>query len=260
MLSDADEFGIFPSASLDENPDGGGPSAELDAARMRLRRDCRETEGETFLGGVMIQVNTTNFVLAGGSEPGLLLSGAGDRRRAACHRAARPISVCRLRCGGRMPADLPCRLRVCGLWHSAGQSSVAGLALPWTGWGEERRLLKRIRPAAVISLGGAIGESVGHAAAGLGLPLAVLEQHVTASRATRRLATKAAVVCLGFEETRHRLAANCPVRVTGIPIGPARACLRRTRQRRPTPRRTATPSPRNRGGWSSWATAGRVAR
>ncbi len=166
----------------------------------------------------MIQVNTTNFVFAGGSEPGLLLaglaiadelraivpharflfagSGAEDECRRICHAGYEYVAF-----------GIPPHLRPSRAWR-----------WPWTGWGEERRLLKRTRPAAVISLGGAIGESVGHAAAGLGLPLAVLEQHVTASRATRRLATKAAVVCLGFEETRHRLAANCPVRVTGVPM------------------------------------------
>jgi UDP-N-acetylglucosamine--N-acetylmuramyl-(pentapeptide) pyrophosphoryl-undecaprenol N-acetylglucosamine transferase len=166
----------------------------------------------------MIQVNTTNFVLAGGSEPGLVLaglaiadelralvpharflfagSGAEDECRRVCHAGYEYVAF-----------GTPPNRRQPGAWR-----------WPWAGWGEERRLLRRTRPAAVISLGGAIGESVGRAAAGLGLPLAVLEQHVTASRATRRLASKAAVVCLGFEETRHRLAANCPVRVTGIPI------------------------------------------
>jgi UDP-N-acetylglucosamine--N-acetylmuramyl-(pentapeptide) pyrophosphoryl-undecaprenol N-acetylglucosamine transferase len=170
----------------------------------------------------MIQVNATNFVLAGGSEPGLLLAGLAiaDELRAIVPHA-------RFLFAGSGAAD-ECR-RVC---HAGYEYLALGSPpesrrsrawrLPWTGWGEERRLLKRIRPAAVISLGGAIGESFGHAAAGQGLPLAVLEQHVTASRATRRLATKAAVVCLGFEETRLRLAANCPVRVTGIPIARSR--------------------------------------
>jgi len=166
----------------------------------------------------MIQVNTTNFVFAGGSEPGLLLAGLAiaDELRAIVPHA-------RFLFAGSGAED-ECR-RIC---HAGYEYVAFGIPphqrpsrawrWPWTGWGEERRLLKRTRPAAVISLGGAIGESVGHAAAGLGLPLAVLEQHVTASRATRRLATKAAVVCLGFEETRHRLAANCPVRVTGVPM------------------------------------------
>lgn len=151
----------------------------------------------------MIQVNATNFVLAGGSEPGLLLAGLAiaDELRALVPHA-------RFLFAGSGTAD-ECR-RIC----HAGYEYVAfgsppesrrsrGWRLPWTGWGEERHLLKRIRPAAVISLGGRIGEKVGQAAAGLGLPLAVLEQHGTASRATRRLVSKAAVVCLGFEETRH---------------------------------------------------------
>ncbi len=90
--------------------------------------------------------------------------------------------------------------------------------MPWTRWSESRALLRRIRPAAVVSLGGGIGDSVGRAAAGLDLPLVLLEQHVTPSRAARRLAAKAQLICLGFEESRQNLAANCPVRVTGIPV------------------------------------------
>lgn len=171
----------------------------------------------------MIQVSTTNFVFAGGSEPGLLLAGLAiaDELRAIVPHA-------RFLFAGSGTAE-ECR-RIC----HAGYEYVAfgnppesrqtrAWRLPWTSWGEPRRLLKRTRPAAVVSLGGAIGETVGRAAIGLGLPLAVLEQHVTVSRATQRLATKARVVCLGFEETRPQLMASCPVRVTGIPVaGPAR--------------------------------------
>jgi len=168
----------------------------------------------------MIQVSTTNFVLAGGSEPGLLLAGlaVADELRAI-------IPHARFLFAGSGTAE-ECR-RIC----HAGYEYVAfgnppesrqsrTWRLPWAGWGEERRLLKRSRPAAVISLGGGIGESVGRAAAALGLPLAVLEQHAAVSRATRRLAPKAHLVCLGFEETRRQLVANCSVRVTGIPMAP----------------------------------------
>jgi UDP-N-acetylglucosamine--N-acetylmuramyl-(pentapeptide) pyrophosphoryl-undecaprenol N-acetylglucosamine transferase len=174
----------------------------------------------------MIQVNTTNFVFAGGGEPGVLLAGLAiaDELRAIVPHARFLFA------GSGMGEE--CR-RIC---HAGHEYVAFGLApesrasrawrLPWTGWGEERRLLQRARPAAVVSLGGSIGEAVGRAAAGLGLPLAALEQHVTVSRATRRLATKAHVICLGFAETRRQLVANCPVRVTGVPV--ARSSLTST--------------------------------
>jgi len=166
--------------------------------------------------GVMMQGATTNFVLAGGSEAGLLLTGLAiaDELRALVPQA-------RFLFSGSGAAD-ECR-RVCHagyeyLAFGSPPNSRRAWRWPWSGRGEERRVLKRLQPAAVISLGGAIGETIGNAAAGLGLPLAVLEQRAAASPATQRLAAKASLVCLGFEETRHRLAAKCPVRVTGIPV------------------------------------------
>ena len=171
----------------------------------------------------MIQVNTTSFVLAGGGHPGLLLAGLGiaDELRAI-------VPNSRFLFAGAGMAE-ECR-QIC----QAGHEYVAlgfppesrrsrRWRWPWAARGEERRLLERTRPAAVISLGGTIGESVGRAAGALGRPLVVLEQQLALSRATRRLAAQARVICLGFEETRGQLLADCPVRVTGIPIAsPAR--------------------------------------
>ncbi len=165
-----------------------------------------------------MQVETTSFVLAGGGEPGLLLAGLAiaDELQALVPQA-------RFLFGGSGAAD-ECR-RVC----HAGYEYVAfgnppdsrrapRWRWPWSGRGDVRRVLERLRPAAVITVGGAIGEAIGNAAAKLGLPLAVLEQRVAASPATQRLASKASLVCLGFEQARHRLAASCPVRVTGVPV------------------------------------------
>jgi UDP-N-acetylglucosamine--N-acetylmuramyl-(pentapeptide) pyrophosphoryl-undecaprenol N-acetylglucosamine transferase len=174
----------------------------------------------------MIQVSTTSFVLAGGGNPGLLLAGLAiaDELRAI-------IPHSRFLFAGAGMAE-ECR-RICQAGHeyvALGNPPESRRSRfwrwPWTRWGEERQLLQRARPAVVISLGGEIGEAVGRAASVLGQPLVVLEQHLTLSRATRRLADKARVICLGFEETRAQLRADCPVRVTGIPLaGPARSAV-----------------------------------
>lgn len=142
----------------------------------------------------MILANTTNFVLAGGSGPGLLLAGlaiADELRCLVPH--ARVIfagggtgdevrRICRT---GYEYVDMGtvCEGRLLRLWPPS-----------WTRRGEPKLLLKRISPAAVVSLGGATGESVGRAAADLGLPLVVHQQHVSPSRAKRRLAAKARLI------------------------------------------------------------------
>jgi UDP-N-acetylglucosamine--N-acetylmuramyl-(pentapeptide) pyrophosphoryl-undecaprenol N-acetylglucosamine transferase len=155
-----------------------------------------------------MQGQTTNFFLAGGGEPGLLLAGL-----AIADELSALVPQARFLFGGSGAAD-ECR-RVCHAGHeyvAFGNPPDSRRSRmwrwPWSGRGEERRVLERLQPAAVISLGGAIGETIGHAAATLGLPLAVLEQRVAASPATQRLAAKASLVCLGFEQTRHRQVAG----------------------------------------------------
>ena len=166
----------------------------------------------------MILADTTNIVLAGGGEPGLLLAGlaiADELRSLVPH--ARILFA-----GAGTGSE--CR-RICrsgyeyvALGATSESRTTRSWRLSWTRWGEPRLLLKRTQPAAVVVLGGTIGESVGRAATALGLPLVLLEQHASASRATRRLAARAQLICLGFEETRRSLAASCPTRVTGIPV------------------------------------------
>lgn len=166
----------------------------------------------------MILANTTNFVLAGGGEPGLLLAGLAiaDELRSSIPRSR--IIFAGAGTGPEVRRICRAGYEYVALGGACEDRPGRAWQWPWTRWGEPRLLLKRTRPAAVVSLGGAIGEAVGRAAAGLRLPLAILEQHVSPSLATRRLAAKAQLICLGFEETRRNLVANCPIRVTGIPV------------------------------------------
>ena len=166
----------------------------------------------------MIQVDTKSFVLAGSGEPGLLLAGlaiADELQAIVPHSrfifaGAGAAEECRIVCRAGY--------EYVAFGRSAESRRSRIFRWPWAARGEPRRLLQRIQPAAVVALGGTMGESVGRASVGLGFPLAVLEPRITASRATRRLAATARVVCLGFEETRQQLDARCPARVTGIPL------------------------------------------
>lgn len=94
-----------------------------------------------------------------------------------------------------------------------------GLLNPITRFGSERRLLKQVGASAVLSVGGEIGERVGRAAIGLGLPLVLLDCDSAPSRATRNLVPYADLVCLGHQEARqHIRSPRSPVRVTGVPL------------------------------------------
>jgi UDP-N-acetylglucosamine--N-acetylmuramyl-(pentapeptide) pyrophosphoryl-undecaprenol N-acetylglucosamine transferase len=87
-----------------------------------------------------------------------------------------------------------------------------------TRFAAERHFLRQMRPGAVVSAGGEVGERLGRAAMALGVPLVVLEHDAVPCRATRCLAPLADLVCLGYEETRQYLRASCPIRVTGVPL------------------------------------------
>jgi UDP-N-acetylglucosamine--N-acetylmuramyl-(pentapeptide) pyrophosphoryl-undecaprenol N-acetylglucosamine transferase len=166
----------------------------------------------------MILSTTVNLVIAGGGENDLLLPAlavADEFRRLVPN--ARVVFA-----GGGSTAEYRClsdsgyEYRAFGLGGEAGWAT--GLIHRLVKLGAERQLLKQTRPAAVLCMGGPVGERMGRAAAGLDLPVIVFEPHFTVSPATRRLAPLADLVCLGFADTRGSFAANCPVRCTGIPV------------------------------------------
>jgi len=80
------------------------------------------------------------------------------------------------------------------------------------------RFLRRQRVSLVVGLGGYASVPMVRAAARAGVPIVLLEQNVVPGRATRWLAPGATLVCLGYAEAAQQLQANCPVRVTGIPL------------------------------------------
>jgi UDP-N-acetylglucosamine--N-acetylmuramyl-(pentapeptide) pyrophosphoryl-undecaprenol N-acetylglucosamine transferase len=81
-----------------------------------------------------------------------------------------------------------------------------------------RRLLESSGAAAVVGLGGFSSYAPVKAAAGLGLPVFLLEQNAAPGVANVRLARRATLVCLAWETSATRLPAGARFEVTGNPL------------------------------------------
>ena len=88
----------------------------------------------------------------------------------------------------------------------------------WQAWRGAIRLLKELRPTAVIGLGGFASAPLVWAASRHRIPVVLLEQNVIPGRTTRWLSRFADQVCVSFAETRPRLARARSVIVTGNPV------------------------------------------
>lgn len=101
-----------------------------------------------------------------------------------------------------------------------------GLALV-QGTGQAWRLLRRLRPAAVLGTGGYVSAPVVFAAWLLGIPVALQEQNALPGAANRTLARFARLVLLPFPEARRHFGNHPSVRVTGNPVRPDVIAARR---------------------------------
>ena len=91
-----------------------------------------------------------------------------------------------------------------------------------------RRLLKQLRPAAVIGFGGYPSLPAMFAAAQLGVPTALHEQNAVLGRANRLLARRVSAIATSFPRVSHLPeAAAARVTLTGNPVRPAVIGLRR---------------------------------
>ena len=101
-----------------------------------------------------------------------------------------------------------------------------GLAELAAGTVQARRLLRRLRPAAVIGFGGYPSVPTMLAAASLGLPTMIHEQNAVLGRANRLLASRAGPIATGFPETAGlRPADRIRAVHTGNPVRPAMLAL-----------------------------------
>ncbi|CAB1128466.1 UDP-N-acetylglucosamine--N-acetylmuramyl-(pentapeptide) pyrophosphoryl-undecaprenol N-acetylglucosamine transferase [Candidatus Hydrogenisulfobacillus filiaventi] len=84
--------------------------------------------------------------------------------------------------------------------------------------GEAWRLLRRLRPQAVVGTGGYVTGPVGLAAAWLHIPLLLQEQNVYPGWTNRVLARRARLVVIPFPEVRRYLPPGTPTLVAGNPV------------------------------------------
>ncbi|MCL6610767.1 MAG: undecaprenyldiphospho-muramoylpentapeptide beta-N-acetylglucosaminyltransferase [Peptococcaceae bacterium] len=99
--------------------------------------------------------------------------------------------------------------------------SPSNLAAAWkaaTGVNKARRLIKEIRPAAVIGTGGYVCGPVVLAAALSGIPTMIHEQNAYPGITNRILSRFVRCVALTFGEARKFLPAGARVKITGLPI------------------------------------------
>lgn len=106
-----------------------------------------------------------------------------------------------------------------GLLGGAGQLAL-GIA-------QAARLLRRLKPAAVVGFGGYAAVPATAAALLLGLPTAIHEQNAVLGRANRLFARRAARVCTSFDLARPPPGGATVVR-TGMPVRAAVAAVRAT--------------------------------
>jgi len=88
----------------------------------------------------------------------------------------------------------------------------------WRAWVAARRLIREVRPAAVIGLGGYASAPIVWAASRAKIPVVLLEQNVIPGRTTRWLSRSAALVCVSFPEAVRQLPKAGAVEVTGNPL------------------------------------------
>src|SRR5207302_7826353 len=100
--------------------------------------------------------------------------------------------------------------------------SACGVAAMAVGLVQARRLLGRLRPAAVVGFGGYASVPTMLAATQLGLPTVIHEQNAVLGRANRLLASRVARIATGFAETTGLRPADRSRAVhTGNPVRPA---------------------------------------
>ena len=140
-------------------------------------------------------------LLARGVRPSLMT----DRRGAAVPAALSSIEIHRVRAGGVASGSTVKRM--------------AGAASLLCGMLEARRIVRRIRPDAVVGFGGYASLPAMMAASSVGVPAMLHEQNAVLGRANRMVAPRARRIATSFETiTGVREADRGKIRVTGNPV------------------------------------------
>lgn len=104
--------------------------------------------------------------------------------------------------------------------HRRSVKAVKDLLTNAKGMAEAKRLIKDFGADAAIGTGGFVTAPVLMAADSLGLPTMIHEQNAYPGLANRRLAKKAAKVCLTFRDAAKWFPENADLVYTGLPVRP----------------------------------------
>lgn len=105
-----------------------------------------------------------------------------------------------------------------GLLVSGLAAKLAGVSAALRGLVESMKILRRFRPAVVVGTGGYVCGPVGMAAVLLGIPLVLQEQNVWPGFTNRKLAPKAALVLVPYEESRVNFPPHTRLKVVNNPV------------------------------------------
>ncbi len=140
-------------------------------------------------------------LLARGVRPSLMT----DRRGAAVPAALSSIEIHRVRAGGVASGSTVKR--------------ISGVASLLCGMLEARRIVRRIRPDAVVGFGGYASLPAMMAASSAGVPTMLHEQNAVLGRANRMVASRARRIATSFDNVSGvREADRNKIRVTGNPV------------------------------------------
>lgn len=105
-----------------------------------------------------------------------------------------------------------------GLLVSGFAAKLSGVIAALRGLSESIKILRKFRPAVVVGTGGYVCGPVGMAAVLLGIPLILQEQNVWPGFTNRKLAPKAALVLVPYEESRENFPPHTRLRVINNPV------------------------------------------
>jgi UDP-N-acetylglucosamine--N-acetylmuramyl-(pentapeptide) pyrophosphoryl-undecaprenol N-acetylglucosamine transferase len=113
---------------------------------------------------------------------------------------------------------IPIRAR--GLPNRLNREFMAAVADFLAGRAECRKLLRKIRPDAVVGTGGYVCSPLVSAAARLKIPVLLHEQNAWPGRSNRLMARHSQVVCISLAGAERHFRTRAPIVLTGNPVRP----------------------------------------
>lgn len=127
--------------------------------------------------------------------------------------------------GDRLPEVHVHRIAAAGLAGTGIAAQARGVCSLALGYLQAQRILKNVRPAAVVGFGGYASVPAVLAAQRSGRRTVIHEQNAVLGRANRLLARRATAIATSFESVSALPATHSPVTLTGNPVRPAIAAL-----------------------------------